>query len=299
MKRILGCTTVGYVNFSLERALKGIARAGLRYVELGAIPGYCEHVVPDKLDKKGIKTLKDILLHFDLTPISLSGHSDLTTREGLDYLKRCLEIASKLQLTVVNTGTGQTETPKEEENFFKNIEELAEYAERIKIKVGLETQNLMLTSGMKIVEVMKQINSPWVGINFDSANVVFWSGKRPENEIQEFASYVVHMHMKDKRGGKGIYDFPPVGEGEIDFSFLLNVLEDTEYDGPFILEPELCREKDKKSNEVAEALEDPSLVYSKPHSYLGVHDPDLIDDYLLKSTKFVQKLFKEIKGDQK
>ena len=290
MKNALGCTTVGYLNHPLRRALQGIADAGLEYVELGAIPGYCEHVSPALLEDGGLEGLVSTLNSYGLTPVSLSGHCDLTSREGLEYLKKCVELASELGAAVVNTGTGQTDTRAKEERFFAHASELAEAAEELGVIVALETQNLLMNSGESAKEVIEQVDSPHVRINFDPANVIYWEGRRPEEEIGGLAPYVVHMHVKDKKGGRGEYCFPPVGQGEIDFRVLFRALDTAGYEGPLMLEPELSREFDRDADEVADALHDPSTAYSRPHGYLGVDDPALVDSELIRSLAFVKDL---------
>ena len=46
------------------------------------------------------------------------------------------------------------------------------------------------------------------------------------------------MHLKDKRGGKGDWDFPAPGDGTIDFAGILGLLEAGGYDGPLSVEIE-------------------------------------------------------------
>jgi L-ribulose-5-phosphate 3-epimerase len=83
------------------------------------------------------------------------------------------------------------------------------------------------------------LDSPWVGINYDPANVLYYRGVQPETDLPKIAPHVIHMHMKDQRGGQGVDDFPPLGKGEIDFAHLLTTLAHTRYTGPLSAELEL------------------------------------------------------------
>ena len=76
----LAASTNTYHSYSLEEALDGISRAGFRSVELTSVPGWTEHVRRDADDAE-IQRVKNLLAHYRLTAVSLSGHSDLVSDE--------------------------------------------------------------------------------------------------------------------------------------------------------------------------------------------------------------------------
>src|SRR5438445_12499193 len=80
-KNRLGGHTNSYHTYSLEEALEGIAAAGFRYVELSAVRGWTEQI-PLDADGKTLSKVQRTLNQLGLIPVSLSGHSDLTTKEG-------------------------------------------------------------------------------------------------------------------------------------------------------------------------------------------------------------------------
>ncbi len=82
LKNRLGGHTNSYHTYSLEEALEGIAAAGYRYVELSAVRGWTEHV-PLDADAKALGGVQRMLNRLGLVSLSLSGHSDLTTKDGL------------------------------------------------------------------------------------------------------------------------------------------------------------------------------------------------------------------------
>ena len=47
-----------------------------------------------------------------------------------------------------------------------------------------------------------------------------------------------HVHLKDQRGGKGVLDFPVLGEGEIDLASILRDLAGSGFSGPVSMEIE-------------------------------------------------------------
>jgi sugar phosphate isomerase/epimerase len=50
--------------------------------------------------------------------------------------------------------------------------------------------------------------------------------------------HLKHIHLKDKRGGARVWDFPAVGEGHVNFWGLFKILEQEGYTAPFSVEIE-------------------------------------------------------------
>ena len=62
--------------------------------------------------------------------------------------------------------------------------------------------------------------------------------RRPSTTCTRCCPYLANVHLKDKRGGKGVWDFPEPGAGHVDFTGILKVLDDAGYDGPASVEIE-------------------------------------------------------------
>ena len=161
LKNKIGCSTNSYHEFDLETALKGIAAAGFKYVELTAVKDYTEHVKPE-LGKHGLK------------PMSLSGHSDLTDQSGIELFKKRVDFAHAIGIGVVNTGPGEIETKAGKEKFFDNIFKAAEYAASRDITIALETHGDLLGTGKASAEVIRKIDLPIVRINWSTIYCFNW-----------------------------------------------------------------------------------------------------------------------------
>src|ERR671910_513694 len=94
----LAASTNTYHSYSLEEALDGIARAGFRSVELTSVPGWTEHLSRDADDAE-IQRVKNLLAQYRLTAVSLSGHSDLVSDEGVAEFRKALDLARKLEIS--------------------------------------------------------------------------------------------------------------------------------------------------------------------------------------------------------
>lgn len=235
----LASTTNGYKGSPLERALQGIASVGLEHVELAAIPGHCEHVIPEKMGKAELAELRRMLTAYGLEAVSISGHVDLTSASGVEALKRRIDLASELEVAIVNTGTGEAETREKREDFFRNISDAAKYAASRGVTIALETHGGLTGTGPDCLATIERIGSEWVRINYDPANVIYYRGVSPEEDIKTIAPYVAHFHIKDQIGGQGVPMFPAVGQGTVDFDAIFAQLKKVGYHGPLSFEVEL------------------------------------------------------------
>lgn len=242
LKNRLGGHTNSYHTYSLEEALEGIAAAGYRYVELTAVRGWTEHV-PLDADAKTIGGIQRMLNTLGLVTLSLSGHSDLTTREGLEDGKLALDLCERMGIGIMNTAIGgHYSEDEDEEAFMGNIHALADYAAARDVLLGIEIHGEITKSAAAAIPVLERIGRPNVLINYDTANVEFYAGVKAVDDLAFAAPRLVHVHLKDKRGEGRVWDFPAPGEGDIDFRRVLGILEDTGYSGPLSVEIEFTGE---------------------------------------------------------
>ena len=260
MKNMVIATTDSYKFLPLERALQGLSRVGFRQIELLAASEWTPHFDPSSASESDRRRLQEALDRHGLRIASLSGHSNLATEAGMNKFMDRLEFAASQGVPIVNTGVGDLSTEELRRDFHRNIRRIAEVASKKKITVALEPHGDWAPSGKALVKLIREIGSDSIRINYDTANVVFYSGERPEVDIVHAASFVAHVHMKDKIGGKKEWNFPGLGKGEIDFPSILNTLEQSGYSGPFSIEIELTHETERNAELIDQAFRD-SLLY--------------------------------------
>ena len=223
-----------YNTYGHDEALAGIAAAGFEHVELTAVPGWTEHVVLN-----GVDEVRRKLDHYGLTPVSLSGHSDLTTREGLEHGIKAVRWAAKYGIPILNTAVGGHASQEESEAaFLANIGALADAAEAEGIVVALEIHGDIMASGEKTLPLLEKIGHDSVKVNYDTANCEFYGGVKAVDDIPKIAQHLVHVHLKDTTGGKGVWNFGAIGTGVVDFGRVLQILRDAGYTGPYSVELE-------------------------------------------------------------
>ena len=224
--------TGSYATHANEDALAGIAAAGFHHVELAHVPGAVEHVDVHK-DPAEVKARLD---HYGLEAVSISGHSNLTTPEGLEHGLAVVRWADKFGLPIVNTAVGghAPDVDESESAFLANIGTLADAAQEI--------HGDLMASGERSIPLLDRIVHDAVGVNYDTANVEYYAGVAAVDDLPAIADRVAHVHLKDARGGKGNWDFPAIGQGHVDFERVLAILRDAGYSGPYSVEIEFTGE---------------------------------------------------------
>jgi len=82
------------------------------------------------------------------------------------------------------------------------LEECADYAGRHGIFLGLENHGGIVAEAEDILDIVRSVRSPWVGINLDSGN---FHTDDPYGDFERCAPYAVNVQLKadlQRRGGK-------------------------------------------------------------------------------------------------
>lgn len=242
--------TNSFHTYGVDEALRGIADAGYRYVELSAVPGWTEHVSFDRP-----RELRAWLAGYGLAAVSLSAHSDLTTRDGLEHGAAAIRFAAEAEIPIVNTAIGGHGTTDEsEEAFLAGVDSVADEAERAGIVVALEIHGDLMASGRRALPLVERIGRESVKVNYDTANVEYYGGELAVDDLPAILPYVVHVHLKDTAGGLGNWDFPALGDGVVDLARILEILRDAGYAGPYSVELEFRGEPWPPLDEVVDAM---------------------------------------------
>src|SRR5438270_7720131 len=243
--------TNSYHTYGFDEALAGIAGAGYRHVELTAVPGWTEHVSLDDDPAEVRRKLEG----YGLSAVSLSGHSDLTTREGLEHGIRAVRWAADYGLPIMNTAVGGHQSADENEAaFLANIGRLADAAESAGVVVALEIHGDIMASSDVTIPLLEKIGRDSIRVNYDTANVEFYSGDKAVDDLPKITPYLAHVHLTDTTGGKGVWNFPAIGDGSVDFARVLDILRQAGYAGPYSVELEFQGEPWPSLEEVTEAM---------------------------------------------
>jgi L-ribulose-5-phosphate 3-epimerase len=243
--------TNSYHTYGFDEALAGIAGAGFKGVELSAVPGWTEHVDLDD-DPAAVRSKVE---GYGLEAVSLSGHSDLTTRDGLAHGIKAVKWAAAYGLPVVNSAVGGHQSAGENESaFLANIGELADACDAAGVVVALEIHGDIMASSDVTIPLLEKIGRDSIKVNYDTANVEFYSGDRAIDDLPKITSRLAHVHLKDTTGGKGNWNFPAIGDGTVDFARVIEILREAGYSGPLSVEIEFGGEPWPALGEVDAAM---------------------------------------------
>jgi sugar phosphate isomerase/epimerase len=230
----LGCSTILYGEYDLDKALDGIAKAGYAGIELCARPGMAPHVEMGKPDRYYAE-IRDKIVSRGLFIESLAGTDGISLDS--DEFHRVLNAARLLGAPFIAEGAGGQAPAVEDESFApeyqdslqsfldilnKTAERAAEYGVRLTIKPHVGTA---IYSTESILQAMQGVDREWVGINYDPSHI--WrSGPEadPVDTLAKVKEYIFTMRIRDNRAsherpigsvedqipGQGAMDLPAI-----------------------------------------------------------------------------------------
>jgi sugar phosphate isomerase/epimerase len=167
------------------------------------------------------------------------GRRKVITRVAMEALGKRIGLAARLGCRYVNTGAWTIE----KQAFYDTVYEMVDLCRPYNIILGLEVGEPGLTStGKDLMELLKPVKSENIGINYDTGNIRWLTGIEPETDLPSTLGRLVHMHVKDQAGGRGKEAFPVLGDGEVDFTKVFDVVKNIEFEGPFTIEMEMPAE---------------------------------------------------------
>lgn len=264
MKNAFAVSTNTYHGFSLDEALRGIAAAGFRYVELTAVRGWTEHAAADMPDER-IFAIARQCKELGLKPIGLSGHCNLMDEARLADFQANIGLAAKFGCSHIVTSTGEAhfghDSGQAEDLLIANINKVLPLCQLLGITMVLETHGEYGT-GASLARIVQAVGSPFLGINYDTANVVFYGKVLPDEEIGPCLPDIEYIHLKDKAGAQGEWNFPAVGKGDLRLDSVLDQVAKADNGCPISIEIEFTPAGPANVAEVDKAVAD-SFAYLK------------------------------------
>lgn len=261
--------TLGTPNHSLDEALELFAEAGLDGAEViwqdeyrcglpEADDGAMAAAARRKADELG-------LVIEGLTPYvtELNSLDENVRRRDVGRIKsalRAAEIIGAHRMRIYG-GTLLGNEPHEHAErmwprLVESLVELGETAERHDVVLCVENHfSTMTVSARDTVRLVAAVNSPWVGILYDQANLAFTKREGFEEAIRLQAPWIRHVHVKDLEflhpdrdlvtsavasidKANRIHASRMIGDGILDWGAILGLLRQHGYDGSYALEYE-------------------------------------------------------------
>ena len=132
----------------------------------------------------------------------------------------------------VFAGNAGKDNPSEEavRNCIAALEECADYAGRHGVFLGIENHGGIVAEPAGLLEIVKAVKSPWVGVNLDTGN---FHGADPYADLAQCAPYAVNVQVKSEIRRAGAKENEPA-----DLARVVKILRDANYQGWVALEYE-------------------------------------------------------------
>jgi sugar phosphate isomerase/epimerase len=246
---LLSLAAYSFRNFFRDSNRGGNAPPPAKSIDMFDFVDYCaEHgcqgaevtsyYFPKDVDQAWLLRLRR---HAFLRGIALSGtavgneftsDNDATHREQIAGVKTWIDRAQVLGTPHIRIFAGNAPAGSKAramKQCIAAIQECADYAGSKGIFLGLENHGGIVAESSDILEIIKAVNSPWVGINLDSGN---FHSADPYAELELCVPYAVNVQFKveiQRQGQK---------KEESDLARVVKILCDANYQGYFALEYE-------------------------------------------------------------
>lgn len=153
-------------------------------------------------------------------------------REQMRHTRTWINHYAELGAPVIRVFGGKPQNGMDEKravrNIITNMQLACDYAGEKGIILGMENHDF-LTDIDRMMPIVKAIDSPWFGVNFDSGNIA--DSDNPYRELARIAPYTVNAQLKT--------EIPVNGQKTpVDFGRVINILRKAKYNGYITLEYE-------------------------------------------------------------
>lgn len=257
MKNPICLNSNTYHGYSLEDAVRGARAADIRFIEIAAVRGYTEHARSEMSDAE-VAAVLGLLAENEIALLGMCAHSNIMTERGRLFLGESLSLASRLGAQYVVTGTGETHGDEaviqDEGELIEILRSLAATASVLGLKLAVETHGNNYGTGLQVRNLVERVGADNFGVNYDTGNVIFYGGVEPYDDLAASADRIIGIHLKDKAGLPQEWNFPAVGDGDIDFRRVFGILGQTRCVAPLSIEIEFTPAGSGSVDEVHQAV---------------------------------------------
>lgn len=234
----IGCSTVLFRKYSLDNALRWIRDLGVDYIETQAVGDWCPHV--DIRQDDPITFAARVREHGfrGVTALWMPDGAFLANPCSVESGKLAVQWAAAAGIPVVNMGDGPKPASLTDADALvllrERFAEVLEVAGHCKVYLALEPHGAFSLSPGGLQRLTGLVDSPWLGINFDTANV-HHSGMDEVSVLNANRDRIVHVHAKDTDAERTCV---ALGTGVVAIRPCLEALIKTAYGGVVSLESE-------------------------------------------------------------
>jgi sugar phosphate isomerase/epimerase len=220
-------------ELTLKDFIDDCAKFGLEGTELTS------YYFPKNTDEGYLRTLRRQCFRLGLDVSGTAIGNDFGLQPGekrtaeIARCKQWIDYAEILGAPVIRIFAGHQQKDQTEAQahslMVAAMEECCEYAGQHGVHLALENHGGPTATADGILAFVRDVNSPWFGVNLDSGN---FHGEDPYEELERIAPYALNAQIKVVISG------PEKKKEAADFKRLAKILKDAHYRGYVVLEYE-------------------------------------------------------------
>jgi len=261
----MNCYTWG--RFDVAECLEQIKQTPIRMVELPAEQVRPNSLIPELMVEAplggewrySLPDLKELLASdgFKVDSLDVFGYTGYPG--AADFIKRRIDFAEALGCGIIVLGchnkalghkAGQpaaeeAEEAREARKFtYAMLRQVADYAADKGIRLALEIHAGVMENTAEALRTLEEVRRENLGVNFDTANILYYNEALDREgalkALEALADRVFHVHLKDIVRGptRAKHVLCRLGEGEVDFKSVFDILHIADFYGPFSFEVE-------------------------------------------------------------
>ncbi|MDJ0350757.1 sugar phosphate isomerase/epimerase [Cryobacterium sp. PH29-G1] len=242
------CSTITLRHLPLRGALQAITSAGFAEIDLGALPGVCDHV-PYVLDEKAVAEVARTVIDSGLRVRSINAdvgdlnalldESDAAARAH--HVDRLLDLCVAVGATALVLPNGR-QSPEPLGSLNEDLDTVAGELRRIDergsdrgIQLWVEAPHwFRLAFDLERTAALLSRLPERIGVVCDVSHITA-SGSTPREFLNRFGGRTRHVHIRDAEPG---YIHHSIGRGVVNFVDLVAALAELGYEGVLALELE-------------------------------------------------------------
>lgn len=247
MKPFISISSGAYNGHPLNVAFEEVAKIGGTHLELIFIHGFSNPFEESYFCDTSAREVNTLYKDNGLTCGAFAAHMDLSTPDSVPQFIARMDFAKAIGSKYMITYAAPLH---KEKAFYQNMETFVKHAENIGITIAFENpgdgKRNIIEAGRSGADVIRRMDSEHVKFNYDYGNLMsqFREDVLPEEDMLHVLDHTVHLHVKDTRRVESGWEFPGIGDGDIDFKSIFAELDRRGLDLPLCLEVPLTMTRD-------------------------------------------------------
>lgn len=165
--------------------------------------------------------------------------TDVQREAEMCKMKAAIEGAAYFGARSIRVSPGHGEDPAIVDRVTPYFIEAAAYAAEKNVYLGMENHRGSIAGNPQVVaELCRNVNSPHFGVIYEPCNLLAIEVDYKQ-ALDTLGDWVVHTHIKDGTWESGEYQRVHLGDGDVDFVWVVEQLEAAGYEGDYALEYEV------------------------------------------------------------